>query len=300
MELYSSDKKAVKPLLNLDIDWEDVTCSICLDSPHNGVLLQCSSYDKGCRPFMCDTDQKHSNCLERFKCAYRVPAVVQVASATNGMTIVCIQEISSSPSIRPICPLCRGDVTGWLIIDAARLFLNTKERCCEEKDCAYVGNFSELQKHAQLKHPHSCPSEIDPMQKSDWDNFQQSSDIIDVLSTIHAEVPRGMVFGDFVIEYGDSEVDEEYEEFRRSRSSWWSSCISCRLFPKFTCSRSQRRSRAGVQNNQGLIADDSNAGEGFSFSDAREYRFSETDNELARTGVVDTPTMAIPSHYRWS
>jgi len=38
-----------------------------LDFPHNCVLLQCSSYHKGCRPFVCDTDHLHSNCLDRFK-----------------------------------------------------------------------------------------------------------------------------------------------------------------------------------------------------------------------------------------
>lgn len=294
MDSCASDKKTLKPLPNLDIDWEAITCSICLDFPHNVVLLQCSSYDKGCRPFMCDTDHKHSNCLERFKIAYGVPAVVKVTSAISGVTIVCLQEISSSPSSRPICPLCRGDVTGWLIIDAARLYLNTKERCCEVKHCTYVGNFFELQKHAQIKHPHSCPSEIDPAQKSDWENFQQSSDIIDVLSTINAEVPRGMVFGDYVIEYGDSEAEDEYEDFPRNRSRWWSSCISCRLFHKFRCSRSQRRARTAVQSIQGSSSDGSYVGEGFSSSDAREYRFAETDEEHARTGVLAAPPFVIP------
>lgn len=31
-----------------------------------------------------------------------------------------------------------------------------------EKHCSYISNFSELWKHAQLKHPHSHPSKIQP------------------------------------------------------------------------------------------------------------------------------------------
>ncbi|RWW62000.1 hypothetical protein BHE74_00030898 [Ensete ventricosum] len=239
MASFTSDKKTVKvnPYVDwvnikLDFDWEDVTCSICLDFPHNGVLLLCSSYDKGCRPFICDTDHNHSNCLERFKSAH------------------------TSPISRPTCPLCRGDVTGWLIIDEARVYLNTKKRCCEEKHCTYVGNFSELQKHAQLKHPHSRPSEIDPAQQLNWEIFQQSSEIINVLSTIHAEVPHGVVLGDYVIEYGDAEAGDEYEDFHRNRGKWWTSYV-------------------------------------------REYRFAETDDELAWTGVGAATSLMIPSHYRW-
>ncbi|WOK94063.1 hypothetical protein Cni_G02765 [Canna indica] len=307
MALCASDKKAFKsnvyPVdledINLCFGWEDVTCAICLDFPHNGVLLICSSYDKGCRPFMCDTDQNLSNCLERFKSAYGVPAVVKVTSTTNGVTRVCIQDISSSLNSRPTCPLCRGDVTGWLIIDEARVYLNKKERCCEEKHCKYVGDFFELQKHAKLKHPHSRPSEIDPARKLDWENFQQSSEIIDVLSTIHAEVPHAVVLGDYVIEYGDSETGDEYEDFRRNRGRWWTSCISCKFLPRFRCSRNRRRSRGVVRSSHGSNSDSSYVGERFSSLDIREYRFAETDDELARTGIGAASSLVIPSHYRY-
>jgi hypothetical protein len=84
-------------------------------------------------------------------------------------------------------------VIGWFVIDEARFHLNQKKRCCEESCCSYVGNFHELQKHTQQKHSNSRPSEIDPARQIDWENLQQSSDIIDVLSTIHAQVPNGIV-----------------------------------------------------------------------------------------------------------
>ncbi|CAN6242462.1 unnamed protein product [Urochloa humidicola] len=48
-------------------EWDDALCPICMDHPHNAVLLLCSSHDKGCRPYICDTSYRHSNCLDRFK-----------------------------------------------------------------------------------------------------------------------------------------------------------------------------------------------------------------------------------------
>lgn len=308
MDSHTSGNKACKldscPMdlenIKLDFDLEAVTCSICLDFPHNGVLLLCTSYDKGCRPFMCDTNQNHSNCLERFKSAYAVPAVVKVTSATSGISIVFIQDISPSPRSRPTCPLCRGDVTGWFIIDEARIYLNMKKRCCEEKHCTYVGNFYELQKHAQVKHPHSHPSKIDPAQLLNWEHFQQSSEIIDVLSIIHAEVPHAVVLGDYVIEYGDAETGDEYEDYHRNRGNWWTSCISCKVFPRFRGSRNRQRSRQGaLRSSHRSSSDGSYPGEGSSRSvDIIEYRFAETDDELARTGVGAATSLVIPSHYR--
>ncbi|KAK1289176.1 hypothetical protein QJS10_CPB18g00185 [Acorus calamus] len=65
-----------------------------------------------------------------------------------------------------------GEVTGWVVIDESSLHLNMKKRCSGEKHCGYIGNYSELQKHAKLKHPHARPSKIDPAWQLDWENFQ--------------------------------------------------------------------------------------------------------------------------------
>ncbi|KAL5990180.1 hypothetical protein ACLOJK_011077 [Asimina triloba] len=58
--------------MDLDIrglhkEWDEASCPICMDHPHNAVLLLCSSHDKGCRSYICDTSYRHSNCLDRFK-----------------------------------------------------------------------------------------------------------------------------------------------------------------------------------------------------------------------------------------
>lgn len=151
--------------IKFDQSWvEDVACPICLDSPHNAVLLRCASYEKGCRPFICDTDQTRSNCLERFRGAHGLPLPVPANARASSRTVSPLNSIhtitissSNANNNRPACPLCRGDVMGWFVIGEARSHLNQKRRCCEESRCSYVGSFHELQRHTQQKHPDSRP-----------------------------------------------------------------------------------------------------------------------------------------------
>ncbi|RVX17465.1 hypothetical protein CK203_003719 [Vitis vinifera] len=280
--------------VQLDTNWEDVTCPICLDFPHNGVLLQCSSYEKGCRPFVCDTDHLHSNCLDRFKSAYGMSSELKSpstsdadadADAAAAASAENIQQLSED-SCRPTCPLCRGEVTGWIVVDKAREQLDEKKRCCAEERCAFMGTYLELRNHAQLEHPHARPSKIDPARQLDWENFQQSSEIIDVLSTIHSEVPRGVVLGDYVIEYGDDETGDEFEDFPGDEGNWWTSCILYQVFDNFRASRNRRRSRVSDarRGSRRSSYDTSNSDEGSVTSvEFPEYRADETDDELVST-----------------
>lgn len=280
--------------LQLITNWDDVTCPICLDFPHNSVLLQCSSYDKGCRPFVCDTNHLHSNCLDRFKSAYKFssPSTSEVSHTVN------TEPMASEDNCKPSCPLCRGDVTGWVIIDNARIHLDEKKRSCEEEQCTFMGTYSELQKHAQIEHPHGRPSKIDPARQLDWENFQQSSDIIDVLSTIHSEVPRGVVLGDYVIEYGEEETGDEFEDFPGDEGNWWTSCILYQMFDNFRNARNRRRSRV-VDTRRGSRRssyDNSNSDEGSVASvEFAEYRADETDDEFVSTSG---PSRGSSSHRR--
>lgn len=262
--------------VQLKINWDDVTCPICLDFPHNGVLLLCSSYEKGCRAFVCDTDHMHSNCLDRFKHAYGM-----MSTSTSDV----ILATNSQPNVpedngRPSCPLCRGEVTGWIVVDKARLHLDEKKRCCEEEQCMFKGTYLELQEHAKVEHPHSRPSKIDPARQLDWENFQQSAEIIDVLSTIHSEVPRGVVLGDYVIEYGD-DTGDEFEDFPGDEGNWWTSCILYQVFDNFRNSRNRRRSRVGdARRRSGRSSSDEGSVASVDFTD---YRLDEIDNELTTT-----------------
>lgn len=284
----------------LTINWEDVICPICLDFPHNGVLLQCSSYEKGCRPFICDTDGTHSNCLERFKCAYGMPNVAKCSSVNSGTSEQSIQAVEPSSEDPPTCPLCRGNVTGWVVIDEARVHLNMKKRCCEEKQCSYIGNYMELQKHIKLKHPHSRPSEVDPARQLDWENFQQSSEIVDVLSIIHSEVPRGVVLGDYVIEYGDVETSDEYEDAPPNKGNWWTACIMCQVFDKKT-SRNRRRTRARANaGRSSRLSSSSSSDDVFRTSvEIENYRYDGMDDEFMGRVVGAAVSRGSEMHHRY-
>jgi hypothetical protein len=53
--------------------WKDALCPVCIERPHDAVLLLCSSHDKGCRPYVCGTDFLQSNCLEQLMESCRSP-----------------------------------------------------------------------------------------------------------------------------------------------------------------------------------------------------------------------------------
>ncbi|GAB4836899.1 hypothetical protein Ancab_001810 [Ancistrocladus abbreviatus] len=289
--------------VQLQTNWEDVTCPICLDYPHNSVLLQCSSYDKGCRPFVCDTNHLHSNCLERFKTAYGVPSVSKPPLMSEAVSAENFESVTSESDCKPTCPLCRGEVNGWVIIEKARLYLDQKTRFCAEEHCTFVGTYLELMKHAQQQHPNSCPSRIDSARKVDWENFQQSSEIIDVLSTIHSEVPRGVVLGDYVIEYGDDDIAAECDDFPGDEGNWWTSCILYQVFDNLRSSRNRRRSRPSDtrRGTRRRSHDISNSDDGSTTSlEFTEYRGDDTDDEFVSSRGPSRPTAAHPSSRRRS
>ncbi|EPS72143.1 hypothetical protein M569_02615 [Genlisea aurea] len=224
--------------IQLSINLDDVICPICLDFPHNAVLLKCTSYGKGCRSFVCDTNHLHSNCLVRF---------IQA----NGMSISSMENLKSlypADYDQPVCPLCRGKVYDYIVCDKARMHLDEKKRCCEEDKCGFSGTYMELQKHAHVEHPHACPSKIDPARQLDWENFQQSSEIVDVLSTIHSEIPHGVVLGDYVIEHGGYSSGDDFDNLPVDHRNWWRSCILYQVFDNIRTSRNRRRSRNGNNN----------------------------------------------------
>lgn len=154
------------------------------------------------------------------------------------------------------------------------------------KENSYVGNYSELEKHAILMHPHSRPSEVDPARQPGWENFRQSSNIIDVLSIIQAEMPRGVVLGDYVIEYGDDGSGDDYENFSRDDGNWWTSCFL--YFDSLRASRDHRRARMvdtrrthRRSNYETSNSDDSSVAS----VDMMEYRIYDTEDDISRRSV---------------
>ncbi|GMN39734.1 hypothetical protein TIFTF001_008967 [Ficus carica] len=208
-------------------DWEDATCSVCMEFPHNAVLLLCSSYNKGCRPYMCATSHRYSNCLEQYKKAYTKVGCTQSSQQSSGS----MGDLGSNSFVgQPnenievpelLCPLCRGQVKGWTVVEPARKYLNAKKRTCMQDQCTFVGNYKELRKHVKAKHPLARPRAVDPVLEEKWKRLECERERSDVISTIISSTPGAVVLGDYVLEPNqssfysdyDSDLDDFFEDF---------------------------------------------------------------------------------------
>ncbi|XP_010425251.1 PREDICTED: uncharacterized protein LOC104710371 [Camelina sativa] len=217
-------------------EWEEARCPVCMEHPHNGILLICSSYENGCRPYMCDTSHRHSNCFDQFRKASKekppslsllhdqeesnVPTtttttetVEDVAldstaglnlggeeAAASEVTVVTLgegesreegivateddQEKNKPPKLT--CPLCRGHIKEWVVVEAARCFMNSKHRSCSCETCDFSGTYSDLRKHARVQHPGVRPSEADPERQRSWRRLERQRDLGDLISTLQS------------------------------------------------------------------------------------------------------------------
>ncbi|KAH7300378.1 hypothetical protein KP509_24G059400 [Ceratopteris richardii] len=135
------------------------------------------------------------------------------------------QTTEHSPSKRVdvkdlLCPLCRGKVSGWQVIDAARKYLNGKSRSCSQETCTFAGTYEELRAHARCEHPLARPSEVDPVRQRDWRRLERQRDMGDVLSSIRSAMPGAAVFGDYVIE-DDVEIESDTIDLLGDEGNWW-------------------------------------------------------------------------------
>ncbi|MQL00606.1 DUF1644 domain-containing protein, partial [Escherichia coli] len=122
-------------------------------------LLLCSSHDKGCRPYMCGTSFRHSNCLDQYKKAYTEVISpyngepMQGSISNPGVPLDANSPLEKSEVTELACPLCRGQVKGWTVVEPLRDYLNAKKRSCMQDSCSFVGNYKELRKHVRAEHP---------------------------------------------------------------------------------------------------------------------------------------------------
>nr|GME12379.1 uncharacterized protein LOC109167122 isoform X2 [Ipomoea batatas] len=250
--------------------WDDAICSVCMEYPHKAVLILCSSHDKGCRPYMCGTSFRFSNCLKQYKKAYTKVTFPRRSQYPRGST--------SSPTTAPFsawhagtcetielaCPLCRGQVKGWTVVEPAREYLNAKKRSCMHDSCSFAGNYKEMRKHVKAEHPSARPREINPLVEQKWMQLERELERNDVISAVTSAVPGAVVFGDYVIgEHSGSESEDEdgfdaeveqNEDFRtRADGSWMSFLLFLQAFGSAHGNRSDRDTRhQGIDSNHGL------------------------------------------------
>ncbi|KAJ1281205.1 hypothetical protein BS78_04G290100 [Paspalum vaginatum] len=212
-KVKESNRKKTLPALQ-KMDWEDAKCSVCMEFPHNAVLILCSSHDKGCRPYMCGTSYRHSNCLDQFKKAYTKGALLEEVPANSVGTNVDSAPLTAgekTESIDLACPLCRGKVKGWTVVEPARSYLNGKKRTCMQDGCSFVGTYKELRKHVRSEHPLAKPREVDPALEQKWRLLEIERERQDALSTITATMGRAVVLGDYVLDLEDGVDLEDVE-----------------------------------------------------------------------------------------
>lgn len=193
-------------------DWEDATCSVCMEYPHNAVLLLCSSHDKGCRPYMCGTSCRYSNCLDQYKKAYTKAQPLHGSDENPLDDAVSTWPVEKCEVTQLACPLCRGQVKGWTVVEPARAFLNAKKRTCMHEKCSFVGTYKELRRHVKTEHPSARPREVDPADEQKWRRLERERERDDVISTITSSMPGAMVFGDYVIEGSHYGFDSDEED----------------------------------------------------------------------------------------
>lgn len=156
-------------------EWEEAVCPVCMEHPHNAVLLRCSSKKNGCRPYVCNTGVRHSDCLKKlFETSIRVPT----STVADGM-----DQKSPRGSIIT-CPFCRGHIHGWEVIDrAAREYMNSKPRSCSSSTCDFSGTYAELRKHVRSEHPLVCPREENPARQQMWKRLEQEREMLHLHET---------------------------------------------------------------------------------------------------------------------
>lgn len=192
-------------------DWEQAICSVCLEAPHNAVLLLCSSHDKGCRPYMCDTSFRQSNCLDLLKKYYAKPAVTTSVEPQEHLLSLKWPSCKKSEPTELSCPLCRGDVKGLTVVEPARRYLNKKKRSCVQDGCSFVGTYKELKQHTKAEHRQAKPWKVDPVLEAKWRALKTETELEDVMSIIRSSTPRAVVMGDYAIELdsgGSSDMDD--------------------------------------------------------------------------------------------
>ncbi|XP_059635058.1 uncharacterized protein LOC132277266 [Cornus florida] len=274
-------------------EWEDARCPVCMEHPHNAVLLKCSSHEKGCRPYMCDTSYRHSNCFDQFRKSFveTSSAVVlspqgEIPPSTTRTTHTMISEATvtdlhgerseeGSTSLscenkdksKLVCPLCRGQVNGWTVEESARHFMNAKSRSCACETCDFSGTYTDLRKHARLVHPFVRPSEADPERQQNWRRLERQRDLGDLISTLQSSI-------------GEERSEESSLPF--DEGGWLSVFFLVRVFRPESGSRSSSRSGTSRM----TVRRRSTRHWGENYDRGAESALGEGDNESSDDGSV--------------
>lgn len=235
-------------------EWEEARCPVCMEHPHNAILLLCSSREKGCRPYMCDTSYRHSNCFDQFRKSFaetpsstnQESTLLSLEHSTNGVIseqtntnlpveTFEVETIEEESEVKPklVCPLCRGKVDGWVVAEAARPFMDAKSRSCASEACDFSGTYKDLRKHARLEHPSVRPSQADPERQRSWRRLERQRDLGDLISTLQSSI-------------GEERSEEEDSILSIEEGGWLTVFLLIRVFRPGSSLRSRSSSWSGT------------------------------------------------------
>lgn len=158
---------------------------------------------------MCDTSYRHSNCFDQFRKSFNESSagvlrdhdapLLSAPPLLEGTVPELEGEMDGSlsallePSEKPVkpellCPLCRGQINGWTVVDSARYFMNAKARSCASETCDFSGTYKDLRKHARAVHPLVRPTDADPERQDNWRRLEQQRDLGDLISTLQSSI----------------------------------------------------------------------------------------------------------------
>ncbi|RDX63101.1 hypothetical protein CR513_58506, partial [Mucuna pruriens] len=194
-------------------EWEDITCYVCMEYQHNAILL-CSSHDKGCHPYMYGPIFHHSNCLDQYNKAYTkvISSNVQIVQGTLSVLQDSNLPFEKSEAIKLTCPLCRGQVKGWIVMEHVRDYLNAKKRGCMQDECSYIGSYKQLRKHVRIEHASTCLHMVDLDREQKWRWLEWEREMDYVISIVASRMLEVVVFGDYVIEGHHNNFDMNENE----------------------------------------------------------------------------------------
>ena len=173
---------------------------------------------------MCNTSYRHSNCHDQFrKSSVSSPfteMLQEIPSVSNRIReeLQLLEqrghyECELQPKL--CCPLCRGEIYGWTVVKPAREFMNSKLWSCSLETCDFIGNYSELRKHARSDHPFIQPSKVDPQRQRDWTNFEYERDVEDMVTllalTREEQEELGRDFDELPAMISPHSIDEDEE-----------------------------------------------------------------------------------------
>ncbi|KAL4277775.1 hypothetical protein GQ457_03G045970 [Hibiscus cannabinus] len=168
-------------------EWEDARCPVCIEHPHNAILLFCKSFSDSCTTPQ-DNQQEGAQLVTTDVTATSESNVSELQEErteegpSTPSTVSCEKQVLS----KLVCPLCRGEIKDCVVVEPARHFMNAKSRSCSSETCNFTGSYKDLRKHARLEHPSVRPSEADPERQRNWRRLERQRDLGDLLSTLQS------------------------------------------------------------------------------------------------------------------